>query len=55
MRLGQLGEADLRTIAVAKMQGSTNREIAQRLECSVRTVARRLGLIRKIWEEEPSL
>ena len=53
--LGQLTEADLRTLAVAKMEGYTNREIAERLDCSLRTVERRLGLIRKKWQrEEPS-
>jgi len=48
--LGQLAEADLRTLAVAKMEGYTNREIAERLDCSVRTVERRLQLIRKKWQ-----
>jgi DNA-binding CsgD family transcriptional regulator len=31
------------------MEGYTNDEIAERLGCARRTVARRLELIRKIW------
>ncbi len=50
--LGQLTEADLRTLAVAKMEGYTNQEIAQRLDCSLRTVERRLRLIRRKWQQE---
>jgi DNA-directed RNA polymerase specialized sigma24 family protein len=31
------------------MEGWTNEEIAQRLNCVVRTVERRLEMIREIW------
>ena len=48
--LEQLDDADLRTLAVAKMEGYSNREVAERLGCSVRTVERRLQLIRKRWQ-----
>ena len=48
--LDRLGDADLRTIAVAAMEGYSNEEIAQRLNCAVRTVERRRELIRKKWE-----
>ena len=51
-RLEQLDDPDLKALAVAKMEGYTNEEIAKRLGCSVRTVERRLRLIRKKWEEE---
>ena len=37
---------ELRTLAIAKMQGYTNKEIAQQQACSERTVERRLRLIR---------
>ena len=49
-----LDEPDLETLAVAKMEGYTNEEIAKRLGCSVRTVERRLRLIRKKWQQEES-
>lgn len=45
-------DPDLEALAVAKMEGYTNEEIAERLGCSVRTVERRLRLIRKKWQEE---
>jgi DNA-directed RNA polymerase specialized sigma24 family protein len=49
LRLQQLPKPELREIAVAKMEGWTNEEIAQRLNCVVRTVERRLEMIREIW------
>ncbi len=52
MRLERLEDEQLRAIAVAKMQGYANPEIAAQLDCSVRTVERRLQLIRKKWEQE---
>jgi DNA-directed RNA polymerase specialized sigma24 family protein len=45
-----LYDADLRAIAVAKMEGSDNAEIAALLNCSERTVERRLKLIRDKWK-----
>jgi DNA-directed RNA polymerase specialized sigma24 family protein len=50
--LGVLTDPSLRSLAVAKMEGYTNREIAERSDCSLRTVERRLGLIRKKWQQE---
>lgn len=47
-----LNDAALEAVALAKMDGATNEEIAERFGCSKRTVARRLRLIRVIWEEE---
>ncbi len=38
--------------AIAKMDGSANHEIAAEMGCSVRTVERRLKLIRDIWRDE---
>jgi len=43
---------DLRTIALLKLEGYTNDEIAARIDRSVPTVERRLRLIRQTWKEE---
>jgi DNA-directed RNA polymerase specialized sigma24 family protein len=50
-RLEALGDSSLRAVALAKMEGCTNAEIAARLGVVERTVERRLGLIRRLWEE----
>lgn len=50
--LGLLADDELRVIAVWKMEGLTNAEIADRLTCAVPTVERRLRLIRKTWAVE---
>lgn len=51
-RLSKLGDAELQKIALWKMEGRTNDEIAQQLGYKGRTVERKLQLIRKIWEQE---
>jgi DNA-directed RNA polymerase specialized sigma24 family protein len=43
---------ELRDVALAKMQGYTSEEIAERLGCSLSTVERGLRLIRKIWQTQ---
>ena len=50
--LDRLGSAPLRAVAVGKMEGCSNAEIGARLDCSERTVERRLRLIRGLWEKE---
>jgi DNA-directed RNA polymerase specialized sigma24 family protein len=50
--LDQLSDAELRAVAVAKMEGYSNAEIAERLGLSLATVERKLGLIRKAWQRE---
>jgi DNA-directed RNA polymerase specialized sigma24 family protein len=45
-----LGEEQLRAIALWKMEGYTNAEIAAKLGCIERTVERKLRMIRRIWE-----
>jgi DNA-directed RNA polymerase specialized sigma24 family protein len=50
--LALLGDPVLRDIALWKMEGYANEEIAAQLGCGLRTVERRLGLIRGIWEQE---
>ncbi|HEY1379252.1 MAG TPA: ECF-type sigma factor [Gemmataceae bacterium] len=51
--LDRLGDDGLRRIAVWKMEGFTNDEIAGRLACSKRTVTLKLEAIRVIWSQEP--
>jgi DNA-directed RNA polymerase specialized sigma24 family protein len=51
-RLRQLRDDELRTVALLRMEGLTNQEIATRLERSPATVERKLALIRKTWEVE---
>jgi hypothetical protein len=50
LRLGQLQD-DLRRIALWKLEGHTNAEIAAlpEMSCTVRTVERKLRLIREVW------
>jgi DNA-directed RNA polymerase specialized sigma24 family protein len=48
--MARLSDDSLREIALFKLEGYTNEEIASRLACSLRTVNRRLSLIRHIWE-----
>lgn len=48
-----LGDESLRRVAVWKMEGFSNDEIAAQLDCSLRTVARKLDTIRVIWSGEP--
>ena len=42
-----LDDSKLRQLVLEKMEGYTNRELAQRFDCSERTIDRRLLLIRK--------
>jgi DNA-directed RNA polymerase specialized sigma24 family protein len=42
----------LRSVAVWKMEGLTNPEIAGRLGCSLATVERKLALIRDVWKAQ---
>jgi DNA-directed RNA polymerase specialized sigma24 family protein len=50
--LERLDSPELSRIALCKMEGYSNEEIAAQLGCGLRTVERRLRLIRSIWEEE---
>ena len=50
--LGLLGNGELRSVAIWKMEGYTNAEIADKLGRSVPTVERKLATIRTIWERE---
>jgi len=50
--LGMLGSDELQRVALLKVEGHTNEEVAERLDCSRRSVQRRLNLIREIWARE---
>jgi DNA-directed RNA polymerase specialized sigma24 family protein len=50
--LGLLPEEKLRTIAILKMEAYTDREVAAKLDCGLRTVERKLERIRCIWAKE---
>jgi RNA polymerase sigma factor (sigma-70 family) len=50
--LDALGDESLRQVAVWKMEGYDNDEIADKLACSRRTVARKLDAIRTLWSNE---
>lgn len=50
-RLDGLPKAEFRDICFWKMEGWTNEEIAEKLDCTTRTVERKLELIRKHWQE----
>jgi DNA-directed RNA polymerase specialized sigma24 family protein len=50
--LGDLGDENLRRIALLRMEGYSDPEIAARLGCGLRTVGRKLELIRKTWLRE---
>jgi DNA-directed RNA polymerase specialized sigma24 family protein len=49
--LARLTDNPLHTIALRKLEGYSNHEIAALLPCSLRTVERRLCQIRSIWED----
>jgi RNA polymerase sigma factor (sigma-70 family) len=48
-RLEALADPDLRQIALWRLEGYTNREIADRFDCTERSVERRLERIRSKW------
>jgi RNA polymerase sigma factor (sigma-70 family) len=50
--LASLGDADLERIALLKMEGYSQSEVAAQLGCVERTVRRRLHRIRTVWQKE---
>jgi RNA polymerase sigma factor (sigma-70 family) len=50
--LDMLDEPELRQIALWKVEGYTNEEIAVRLDCVPRTVERKVRRIRLLWKHE---
>ena len=51
--LAILADGQLQQVAICKMEGYTNEEIAVKLNRSIPTVERKLAAIRTIWEREP--
>ena len=51
-KLDRAEDPDLLCIAVSKMMGDSNAEVARQLGCVRRTVERKIQLIRRIWENE---
>jgi DNA-directed RNA polymerase specialized sigma24 family protein len=50
--LRSLGDAQLESVAVWRMEGHSVGEIANRLGCAPRSVKRKLQFIRDVWEKE---
>jgi DNA-directed RNA polymerase specialized sigma24 family protein len=50
--LERLGDDSLRAVALRKMEGYTNAEIADEFRCGLRTVERKLRVIRSLWAGE---
>jgi DNA-directed RNA polymerase specialized sigma24 family protein len=50
--LGRLRDDSLRRVALLRMEGYTNEEVADRLGCSLRTIARKIELIRRTWADD---
>jgi DNA-directed RNA polymerase specialized sigma24 family protein len=49
---GSLNDESLRVVALLKLEGYSNEEIARSLDCGLRTVERKLDVIRKRWTAE---
>lgn len=50
--LDVLGNDEFRKVALLKVEGYTNNEIANALQCTRRTVQRRLEFIRTVWSRD---
>jgi len=50
--IAAIDEPDLKEIALLRVEGFNDSEIADRLDCSRRTVQRRLTMIRQLWESQ---
>jgi DNA-directed RNA polymerase specialized sigma24 family protein len=50
--LDMIDRKEVKLVALLRVEGYTNEEIAQRLGCTRRSVQRRLNLIRNVWSRE---
>lgn len=48
--LAKLATPDLEMVALLKVEGHTDEQVAEKLGCSRRTIQRRLSIIRRLWE-----
>lgn len=51
-RLDATGDSELRRIALLKMDGFSNQEIAEEIGCVRRSVERKLQMIARLWEKD---
>lgn len=49
--LKALADRELERVAILKLDGHSNREIAEEFDCSERSVGRMLNLIRRVWKD----
>ena len=49
---GSLGDESLQVVALLRLEGYSNEDIAASLDCGLRTVERKLDVIRKRWVAE---
>lgn len=54
-KLDALPDDEIRAIVRLKLDGYSNDEVAERLGCTVRTVSRRLVLIRSLWKHDVAM
>lgn len=50
--LHRLVKATTREVAILRMEGYQNHEIADRLQISLSSIERKLRVIREVWQEE---
>ena len=50
--LNLLGKQELQMVALLKVEGYKNEEIAERMGCTRRAIQRRLALVKEVWSEE---
>lgn len=50
--LDLLKRDEVKQVAILKVEGNTDEEVAERLGCTRRSVQRRLSLIREVWSRE---
>jgi DNA-directed RNA polymerase specialized sigma24 family protein len=49
--ISDLRDDQLRSVAILRMEGYSNEEIASKMDCSVRSIERKLAMIRRRWIE----
>ncbi len=52
LALESVGDNKLKTIALMRLEGLTTQEIAVQLDCTVRTIQRKLHILERLWTSE---